>query len=62
MSLPKDKREMLLSNVWCGHCGDVTTIVDYDVKTDSNPLFLCYLEGKCKKCGKNVCRVIEKPD
>jgi len=46
-------------NVFCGYCsGDhITTIVDYRAFILNN--FDLFLQGKCKKCGHDVGRVLE---
>ena len=51
-----DIKEKLLNNVFCGSCEDTTTIIDYVGKTSRNDLVL---NGKCKKCGHEVARLIE---
>jgi hypothetical protein len=56
LSIPKEDRNRLLSNVWCGNCSDVTTIAAYIVE---NHEFGMVLKGKCKNCGHKVARVIE---
>lgn len=48
-------RKRLLESVFCGDCL-VTTIVDYNITMDK---FDIVLRGKCKKCGKDVARVVE---
>ena len=53
--IPKFMQERLLSNVFCSVCG-VTTIVDFSMHNDK---FGIVLKGKCKKCGKDVARMIE---
>ncbi len=56
LSLPKDIREILERNVWCGNCGDVVRIENYTVEENGDTLCL---KGKCAQCGKAVARVIE---
>lgn len=51
----KDIQEKLLDNVFCGKCG-VTTIVDNSMTDDQYGILL---QGKCKKCGGAVARLIE---
>ena len=53
--IPKYTQERLLSNVYCSGCG-VTTIIDFSMHDDK---FGIALKGKCKKCGKDVARLIE---
>lgn len=53
-----DRREKYLKNVWCVTCGDVVTMVSYHITDDK---FGIAIEGKCKKCGKDVSRLVEMP-
>lgn len=53
--ISKSTQELLLNNVFCPSCG-VTTIVEYSLHNDK---FGVLLKGKCKKCGKDVARLIE---
>jgi hypothetical protein len=53
--LPRNMQELLLNNVFCSTCG-VTTLVEYSMYNDK---FGILLQGKCKKCGKEVARLIE---
>jgi hypothetical protein len=55
-SLPQDIKGKLLSNVWCGYCMGVTTIVDFKGQVQAGDLVL---RGYCVKCGGEVARVIE---
>lgn len=55
LSIPKDVREMLVKNVFCGNCG-VTTIVKYTIQEGE---YAPVLKGKCKTCGRDVARVID---
>ncbi|MBS1251940.1 MAG: hypothetical protein MAG451_00974 [Anaerolineales bacterium] len=55
-SIPAQIRERLLSNVWCGHCSNVTTITDFKGHVERGDLVLT---GKCATCGCEVARVIE---
>ena len=48
-------REELIKNVWCIKC-KVTEIIDYKINSDK---FGIILNGKCKKCGGDVARLIE---
>lgn len=57
LSIPKEIRNSLLSNVWCGNCSDVTTITAFLIEEHD---FGIVLKGKCKNCGKDVARVIEE--
>jgi ribosomal protein S27E len=54
--LNKTLQNKILTNVWCGNCGNATTIVDYDIHDDSLGFVL---RGKCKKCGGKVARFVE---
>ncbi len=53
--IPKNVQELLINNSFCSTCG-VTTIVEYSINNDK---FGVLLKGKCKKCGKNVARLVE---
>lgn len=53
--IPKDYQRKLLENVFCGKCG-VTTIINYDIKTDKYGILL---SGVCKQCRGKVVRLIE---
>lgn len=48
-------QKKLLDNVFCGKCG-VTTIVDYKIENSRSDIVL---QGKCKKCGGKIARVVE---
>lgn len=48
-------QQLLINNVFCGECG-VTTIVDYALHNDR---FGVVLKGICKKCGRDVARLVE---
>ncbi len=55
-SIPADLRQRLLSNVWCGQCGNETAITHFSgTISDGNLL----LEGACAECRGEVARVIE---
>lgn len=53
--IPKYMQERLLNNVYCSACGE-TTIVDFSMHNDK---FGVVLKGKCKKCGKDVAKMVE---
>lgn len=55
LSLPADKRKLLLSNVWCGGCQKSVTIVDYHAELND----VVVLHGFCGTCGHKVARVID---
>ena len=54
-SLGEIVQSKILDNVFCLNC-KVTTIVDYNVTSDKNDILL---KGKCKKCGRDVARLVE---
>lgn len=54
-NISKSMQELLINNVFCSSCG-VTTIVEYSLHNDK---FGVLLKGKCKKCGKDVVRLVE---
>ena len=51
-----DIRIRLLNNVWCRHCGKMSSIGNLSGKVESGMLVL---RGSCTKCGSNVARIIE---
>lgn len=53
--IPKDVQKRIIDNIYCSNCS-VTTIVDYTMSDDE---FGIVINGKCKKCGKDVARLIE---
>jgi hypothetical protein len=53
--IPKNVQELLINNVFCSSCL-VTTITGYTLHDDK---FGVLLKGTCKKCGKNVARLVE---
>ena len=55
-ALPTLHKTQVLNNVWCGDCGQVTTIVHYTGKVAGTDLVL---EGECERCGVKVARLIE---
>ncbi|MDP8262378.1 MAG: hypothetical protein P9M13_03645 [Candidatus Ancaeobacter aquaticus] len=55
MGLPLDKRQLLLSNVWCGECRKSVTIVDYHAELHG----VVVLQGFCGTCGHKVASVID---
>ena len=55
-AIPEDIRKRLLSNVWCGHCRQETTITNFSGAVKGGELLLV---GRCAVCHKDVARVIE---
>jgi len=51
----RNMQELILNNVFCSTCG-VTAIVEYSIHNDK---FGILIKGKCKKCGKEVARLVE---
>ena len=58
-TIPADVRPKLLSNVFCVHCRDEVTIINFSGRVERGDLILV---GKCSVCGEGVARVIEGPD
>lgn len=54
--IPQEAQGKILANVWCGNCRDSVQIVLETAEIESKVLIL---KGKCKTCGKDVCRVVE---
>jgi len=54
--LDEATQNMLLANVFCIVCL-VTTAVDYEVVSIKEGILI---NGKCKKCGQYVARVVEE--
>ncbi len=55
--LPKDEQALLLANVYCGNCKGEVTIVSFAGTVSKRDLIL---NGRCKTCGGEVARVIER--
>ncbi|WP_425804558.1 hypothetical protein ACHOLT_20445 [Desulfitobacterium sp. Sab5] len=53
--LSRDTQQLLVNNVFCSACG-MTTIVEYTLHDDDLGILL---KGKCKKCGRDVARLVE---
>jgi hypothetical protein len=52
-------QKKILDNVYCSRClGSVTIIIERAEMIGK----ALVLRGKCKKCGKDVCRVVESGD
>ncbi|MBT2640851.1 hypothetical protein J7I80_01260 [Bacillus sp. ISL-41] len=56
LMIPAEVRQMLVRNVFCGHCRDTVQIEKYVIKGFQDSVVL---EGKCKNCGNAVARVID---
>lgn len=54
--IPQDVQQRILANVWCGSCVDSVQIVIETAVMEGKYLLL---NGRCKTCGKDVCRVVE---
>ena len=54
--ISKDMQRKILDNVFCSNCY-VTTIVDYTMSDEKHGIVI---RGKCKKCGKDIARVVDK--
>lgn len=54
--ISQEAQGKILANVWCGNCHGSVQIVLGTAEIESKVLIL---KGKCKTCGKNVCRVVE---
>jgi hypothetical protein len=56
LSIPEETRKKLERNVWCSSCTGVVQIEKYTVKEIKSGIALY---GSCKKCGRDVVRVID---
>jgi hypothetical protein len=57
--IPKSIQKKIIDNVFCGKClGSVTILLETAEMTGK----ALVLRGKCKQCGKDVCRVVESED
>jgi hypothetical protein len=54
--IPQEAQARILANVWCGNCARSVEISLETAEIEGKHLIL---KGKCKVCGKNVCRVVE---
>lgn len=54
--IPKEFRDAVLNNVYCGNCRTGSSLHLRDGKMAGTSLVL---QGVCKKCGGEVARVIE---
>src|SRR5712691_7568894 len=57
-AIPSHFQERILHNVWCPHCGDMTTMTDFTGKVHGRSLVL---RGTCVTCRGKVARVLEGP-
>ncbi|MDQ0159755.1 hypothetical protein [Alkalibacillus salilacus] len=56
LSIPKDIREKLITNVFCSNCRGSATITGFTIEYHEAGIVL---KGECKACGNNVSRVVE---
>ena len=54
--VPEEVQQRILTAVWCAHCRQATTIVDYAGRVQRGDLIL---EGHCAACGGRVARLLE---
>ncbi len=57
--IPEWAQKKILDNVFCRKCLGSVTILLETVEMKGKDLIL---RGKCKQCGKDVCRVVESED
>ena len=55
-TIPADKQELILQNVYCSHCSSMVAMVDFSGREEQGDLILA---GVCAACGGKVARVIE---
>ena len=55
-AIPEEYRKKLLTNVWCSHCRQETTITNFSGAVKGGNLLLA---GQCAVCHKDVARVVE---
>src|SRR6266496_453487 len=55
-AIPPHFQERILHNVWCPHCGDMTTMTDFTGEVHGRSLVL---RGTCVTCRRKVARVLE---
>lgn len=55
-SIPEPDQVKLMGKVWCAHCRQATTIVNFKGNMQQGNLFL---RGACVRCGGDVARLIE---
>jgi hypothetical protein len=57
--LPQWAQKKIIDNVFCVKCLGSVTILLKTAKTDGKDLIL---KGKCKNCGKDLCRMLEEEE
>jgi hypothetical protein len=57
--IPEWARKKILDNVYCGRCIGPVTILLKTAEMNGKALVL---RGKCKECGKDICRVVESEE
>src|SRR2546426_4368504 len=55
-AIPSHFQEQVLHNVWCPHCGDMTTMTAFTGEVHGRSLVL---RGTCVTCRRKVARVLE---
>ena len=55
-AIPSHFQERVLHNVWCPHCGDMTTMTNFSGEVHGRSLVL---RGTCVSCRGKVARVLE---
>lgn len=55
-TIPKEARERILANVWCGKCRGSVTITQFTGEEEKGDVVLT---GACAQCGQEVVRVVE---
>lgn len=54
--IPADKQQLLLSNVWCGHCRAMRTMILQEGHVVAGDLAIA---GPCAVCGQRTARLLE---
>jgi hypothetical protein len=57
--IPEWAQRKILDNVFCGRCLDSVSILLETAEMKGKDLIL---RGKCQRCGKDVCRLVEPED
>lgn len=55
-SIPEHLQVKIIGAVWCSHCGDRTTIINFKGNIRQGDLILC---GECICCGSTAVRLLE---